>query len=148
MYKTICSFAGVVGAMIANEFGGWDYGLTTLLIFMVIDYITGLLIAGVFHKSPKTETGTLESNAGWKGLCKKGVTLLMVLIAHHIDVMINSNIIRDAVVIAFVTNETISILENAGLMGVPIPKILVNCIEVLKEKAGEDSENNSKLPNK
>ena len=135
---SLCSLLGLVGSTIANFFGGWDAALTTLLIFMGIDYLTGLIVAGVFHKSSKTESGALESRAGWKGLCRKGVTLLIVLVACRLDLLINSNFIRDAVVIAFVTNEAISIIENAGLMGVPIPAVIVKAIEVLKKKSDTD----------
>lgn len=123
-------------------FGGWDAALITLVIFMGIDYFTGLIVAGVFHNSNKTENGSLESLAGWKGLCRKGVTLLIVLVGCRLDLVMGSNFIRDAVVIAFIANETISIVENAGLMGVPIPSVIVKAIEVLKKKAeSEDKEN-------
>ena len=126
---------GCVGSAITSLFGGWDAALVTQLIFMGIDYVTGLIVAGVFHTSEKTENGTLESRAGWKGLCRKGVTLLVVLVACRLDLMMGSNFIRDAVVIAFVANETISIIENAGLMGIPIPAVITKAIEVLKKKA-------------
>ncbi len=135
---SLCSLLGLIGSTIANFFGGWDAALTTLLIFMGIDYLTGLIVAGVFHKSSKTESGALESRAGWKGLCRKGVSLLVVLVACRLDLLINSNFIRDAVVIAFTTNEAISIIENAGLMGVPIPAVIVKAIEVLKKKSDTD----------
>ena len=115
-----------------------DAGLTTLVIFMALDYLTGLIVAGVFHNSEKTQQGTLESRAGWKGLCRKGVTLLIVLVACRLDLVIGSNFIRDAVVIAFVANETISIVENAGLMGIPIPSAITRAIEVLKNKAEQE----------
>ena len=107
----------------------------TLIIFMAIDYITGLIVAGVFHNSEKTANGALESRAGWKGLCRKGVTLLVVLVACRLDLVMGSNFIRDAVIIAFVANETISIIENAGLMGIPIPAAIMRAIEILKNKA-------------
>lgn len=126
---------GVIGSFIASLFGGWDAALVTLVIFMGIDYVTGLIVAGVFHNSEKTKNGALESRAGWKGLCRKGVTLLVVLVACRLDLMIGSNFIRDAVVIAFVANETISIIENAGLMGIPIPAAIIRAIEILKNKA-------------
>ena len=135
MKEGICTTIGIIGGL----FGGFDAALLTLILFMGIDYITGLIVAGVFHTSEKTENGMLESRAGWKGLCRKGVTLLIVLIACRLDLMMGSNFIRDAVVIAFVANETISIIENAGLMGVPIPAAIVRAIEVLKNKA--DSQN-------
>lgn len=135
MKAKILSLLGCAGSVIASLFGGWDAALVTLLIFMGIDYVTGLIVAGVFHTSEKTENGTLESRAGWKGLCRKGVTLLVVLVACRLDLMMGSNFIRDAVVIAFVANETISIIENAGLMGIPIPAVITKAIEVLKKKA-------------
>ena len=131
----ILSLLGCAGSVIASLFGGWGAALVTLLIFMGVDYVTGLIVAGVFHTSEKTENGTLESRAGWKGLCRKGVTLLVVLVACRLDLMMGSNFIRDAVVIAFVANETISIIENAGLMGIPIPAVITKAIEVLKKKA-------------
>ena len=93
---------------------------------------------GHFHNSRKTETGSLESLAGWKGLCRKGVSLLIVLVACRLDLIMGSSFIRDATVVAFVANETISIIENAGLMGVPIPEVITKSIEVLKNKAEKE----------
>jgi toxin secretion/phage lysis holin len=135
MQLIVFGAVGAVGSAIASYFGGWDAALTTLLIFMGIDYLTGLIVAGVFHKSQKTKSGSLESRAGWKGLCRKGVTLLIVLVACRLDLLTGSSFIRDAVVIAFVVNETLSIIENAGLMGVPIPAVIVKAIEILKKKS-------------
>lgn len=135
MKETICTAIGVAGSAIASLFGGLDVGMKTLIAFMAIDYITGLMVAGVFHKSHKSDGGALESNAGWKGLCKKGYTLLIVLVACRLDLVIGSNFIRDAAVIAFIANETISIVENAGLMGVFIPEPILSAIDVLKNKA-------------
>ena len=135
MKDGICTAIGVVGSTIASFFGGFDAALITLLIFMGVDYATGLIVAGVFHKSEKTENGALESRAGWKGLCRKGVSLLVVLVACRLDTIMGSNFIRDATVIAFIANEAISIIENAGLMGVPIPSVITKAIEVLKKKS-------------
>lgn len=133
--ETICTAVGMVGSAIAAAFGGWDQALITLIIFMVIDYISGLAVAGIFHNSKKSENGTLESRAGWKGLCRKCVTLLFVLIAYRLDLAIGVNYIRNAVIIGFMANELISIVENAGLMGVPLPGVIQNAIEVLTNKA-------------
>lgn len=138
MKNEICTLIGVIGGAIAALFGGWDTALQTLVLFMAIDYITGLIVAGVFHTSPKTKTGTLESRAGWKGLIRKGETLLIVLVACRLDTAIGSNFVRDATVIAFSCNEVISIVENAGLMGVPIPEAVTKAIDVLKQRS--DSE--------
>lgn len=128
---------GAAGAMIADYFGGWDSGLATLIIFMGIDYITGLLVAAVWKKSPKSDTGALESHAGWKGLIKKGVTLLVVLMATRLDIILQVDFVRTAAVIGFIANETLSIVENLGLMGVPVPDVLINAIEKLKGKDKE-----------
>lgn len=130
----LISIIGVIGSAIASAFGGWTTGLTTLVIFMAIDYITGLIVAGVFHKSTKTETGTLESRAGFKGLCRKGAMLLVVLVGYRLDLAVGTAYIKDAVIIAFMANEAISIIENAGLMGVPMNDTLKNAIDVLQKK--------------
>ena len=128
------TIVGTVGSLVASFFGGWTEGLTTLLIFMAIDYGTGMLCAGVFHKSQKTASGALESRAGFKGLCRKGAILLFVLIGHRLDLAMGTTYIRDAVCIAFIANELISIVENAGLMGLPIPAVITKAIDVLKSK--------------
>lgn len=135
MKNIICGIIGIVGGFIATVFGGWSAALTTLLIFMGVDYLSGLILAGVFHASPKSEDGTLESYAGWKGLVRKGMTLLIVLIGARLDMLLGVSYIRDAMVIAFCVNELLSIIENMGLMGVPMPEILINAIEMLKNKS-------------
>lgn len=138
MKEGLCTGVGVVGGFITSLFGGWDAALITLLMFMVIDYISGLIVAGVFHNSNKTETGTLESKAGWKGLCRKCMTLLFVLIAYRLDLALGVAYIRDAVIIGFMANELISIVENAGLMGLPLPSVITKAIDVLTKKASEE----------
>ena len=135
---------GVVGSVIAEVFGGWDAAMITLVTLMIIDYIMGILVAAVWHKSPKSESGTLESRAGWKGLCRKGVILLIVLIAARLDILLGtSNIVRNAAIIGYSANELISVVENAGLMGVPIPSVIQKAIDVLQKKA-EGEDNNAK----
>ena len=126
---------GMSGGLIAQLFGGWTSDMITLLIFMAIDFITGLLVAGVFNNSTKSDTGALDSKAGWKGLCRKGITLFFVIIAHRLDVELGIDYIRTAAIIGFIANEAMSIVENAGLMGVPLPKIITKAIEVLKQEA-------------
>ena len=140
MKNGLCTVIGTVGGFIASLFGGWDTALATLLIFMAVDYATGLIVAGVFHESQKTASGALESRAGWKGLCRKGTSLLVVLVAYRLDLVIGSNFVKDATIIAFIANETISIIENAGLMGAPIPAVIVKAIDVLKQKADDSQE--------
>lgn len=140
MKEGLCTMIGVIGSFIAGLFGGWDSGLATLIVFMAIDYVSGIIVAGVFHKSKKSESGALESRAGWKGLCRKGMTLLFVLIGHRLDLAIGTTYIRDAVIIGFMANELISIVENAGLMGLPVPAVITRAIDVLQNKNKDQEE--------
>lgn len=130
MKETICTAVGVVGSFVAWLFGGWDTALATLLIFMAVDYVTGLIVAAA-GKSPK---GKLSSKIGWRGLAKKCVSLLLVLVAAQLDVVLGMDYVRAGVCVAFLCNEVISILENAGLMGVPLPAALKNAVELLQSK--------------
>ena len=130
----IMTGAGVIGGMISQAFGGWDAALVTLLLFMAVDYLSGLIVAGVFQASDKSETGALNSAACWQGLLKKGMTLVIVLVASRLDIVLGMAFVRDAVVIAYVVNETISIIENAGLMGLPVPDVIMQAIEQLQGK--------------
>ena len=129
-----CTIVGILGGFVAELFGGWTSDLITLIIFMAIDFIMGLIVAGVFKKSNKSDSGAIESKAGWKGLCRKGVTLLIVLVAHRLDIALQVDFVRTATIIAYITNELISIIENAGLMGVPIPSKLKQAIEILRDR--------------
>lgn len=126
---------GIVGGFLTSIFGGWNAGLTTLVIFMVTDYLAGVLVAGVFKNSQKSRTGALESRVGWKGLARKCMTLVFVLVAYRLDLLIGTDYIRDAVTIGFCVNELLSIVENAGLMGIPLPSIVVKAIDILSQKA-------------
>lgn len=135
MKNTFMIIGAAVGGFIANLFGGFDTLLITLILFMAIDYLTGLIVAGVFHASPKSNNGGIESRAGWNGLIRKGGTLLIVLIGCRLDVLMGSEYIRNAVIIVFIVNECISIIENATLMGIPVPGVIVKALDILKEKS-------------
>lgn len=137
---SVLGIAGVIGSIIANALGGWDMALRVLVSFMAADYITGLIVAGVFKKSQKTESGGLESKTGFTGLCKKGMILGIVFIAAQLDLLSGTEMIRDAVIIGYIVNEAVSIIENAGLMGVPIPPAIVKAVELLKNKEGADND--------
>lgn len=137
----VCTMFGAIGGCFAQLFGGWSEDMVTLIAFMAVDFIMGLVIAGVFHKSNKTESGNLNSKVGWKGLCKKGITLLFVLVAHRLDISLNANYIRTATIIGFIVNEFISIVENAGIMGIPLPQTLVSAIDTLIGKENTDEHN-------
>lgn len=140
-YKEIISAAaGTVAAVLSKLFGGFDGTLTTLLIFMAADYVSGIMLAAVFKKSTKSKNGALESRAGFKGLVRKSITLLVVMLAFRLDEVTGQNFIADGVMIAFITNEAISITENAALMGIPMPKVLTRAIDVLKNAQETESD--------
>lgn len=134
MKNIVYAACGTVGTFIAAALGGWDHAIITLCSFMLIDYATGWIVAYVFKKSKKTESGGYNSAVGIKGLCKKVMILLLVVVANLLDEQIGANYVRDGVCIAFMFNEAMSILENAGLMGLPIPKWLTKGLDILQTK--------------
>lgn len=131
----VCTIIGAAGSWLALMLGGWDAALVTLVIFMALDYVTGLIVAGVFKKSKKSASGALESRAGFKGLCRKCLTLLFVLVGYRLDLVLGINYIRNAVIIGFMANELLSLTENAGLMGLPLPAVITKAIDILKGQA-------------
>lgn len=138
-YKIFTTLA-LAGSALAELFGSWDMALETLLLLMAADWITGgILLPAVFGKSPKSPNGALESRAGWKGLCRKGMTLFYILIAARLDRLLGMDYIRNAVCIGFIANELLSIVENAGLMGVPLPAMIRKVIDILKENAEKEA---------
>lgn len=132
---------GVIGSVIAGFFGGWNQACQTLVIFMGIDYISGIVVAAIFKKSSKTKSGALSSKYCWQGLAKKIMTLIFVGVGYQIDLLLGTTYLKDCICIAFIANELISIIENAGLMGIPIPKVLINAVDLLKVKAKEIDKN-------
>ena len=140
MKEILCTMIGFVGSVIASFFGGWDINIGTLVLFMILDYVSGLIVAAVFKNSSKTSIGALESRAGWKGLCRKCMTLIFVAVSYRLDLALNVDYIRNTVVIAFIANETISLVENAGLMGIPLPEIINKAIDILQKKTEREDE--------
>lgn len=131
-----------IGGLIVEFLGGVDTMLIALVMFMVVDYVTGLAVAMIFHKSQKTEGGGASSKEGFKGIVKKICILLLVGLAHEIDVIVGADYIRSITIMFFVANEGLSVLENAGLMGVKYPAFLVKALEILRDKA--EGEGNDK----
>lgn len=134
MKQMICTVLGLAGSILAAAFGGWDTALIALVICMGVDYVSGSIVALVFHNSRKSETGAYNSTYGLKGLCKKGLMLLFVIVAVQVDRLMGSEYVRDAVCIGFCTNEVLSIVENLGLAGVPMPQAVVKALEQLQSK--------------
>ena len=136
--ESLCTSVGIVGSMIISSLGGWDAPMKALIICMIIDYLSGLAVAGVFHASKKSENGALKSSSGLKGLCRKCMVLLIIMIITQIAKVSSIDWLRNATIIGFMTNEVISIVENAGLMGVPLPKAVYRAIDILNDKEKEN----------
>ena len=132
--NTTLTGLAIVGTFIANQLGGWDTALAVLVGFMAADFLTGSILALVFHKSEKTDAGKYSSSIGYKGIVKKAVMLLEVWIAVLLDELTGTPYFRNAMILFLVGNEGLSILENIGLMGVPLPPFLKNALEALKDK--------------
>ena len=132
-----------VGGFIAEHLGGIDQMLVTLMIFMSVDYVTGVSVALFFHKSTKTISGGASSKEGFKGIVRKMCILLLVGLAHELDNIMGIDYTRALAILFFIGNEGLSILENMGLMGVPYPKFIKNALEVIKDNgdSGEVNKN-------
>ena len=143
MKEWICMIAGIVGGFITTLLGGWDSALVTLIVFMGVDFFTGVVTAAM-GKSKHTDSGGLSSKAGWCGLAKKVCTLLLIAVAVRMDILLGTTYIRDAVCISFCLNELLSIIENTTLMGIPYPPAIKKAIDVLKTKVCRIEEKNDK----
>ncbi len=141
MKVKFCSIVGVIGSSVMAFVDKGGAALETLVIFMIIDYITGISVAVFWRRSGKTKRGLLKSEAGWRGLCKKGMILGFVLIGNRLDILLDTNYVMNTICIGYAMNELISIMENAGLMGIPLPAVIQGIIEVLLD---EDSKKKTK----
>lgn len=136
----IFAVLAALGGWLAKALGGWTPDVWALVAFMVIDYITGLVVAFFFHKSPKTSCGGVSSAAGFRGLIKKMMLLVFVAVGALMDGVLNTDYIRTAVILFFLANEGLSIVENGALMGIPYPKFLRTALELLRDSVDEAPE--------
>lgn len=128
-----------IGSTISGALGGWDGFLKILVAMMCCDYITGILVAGIWKNSGKSDSGALDSKAGFKGIIKKGIILMLVWLGALMDQGLGMDYVRNAICMFFIGNEGLSLLENAGLMGVKYPKQLKDALEALR-KQGDDND--------
>jgi len=136
--------AAAVG-FIAGLYGGWSEAMTVLVVMMVVDYVLGCACA-LMGKSPKTETGHFWSKVAAVGILKKGVIMLVVLVAIQLDKAISLGggtaptgvMFQSAATFFYIANEGMSILENAALIGVPVPKRIKKMLEVMREENDDD----------
>jgi toxin secretion/phage lysis holin len=124
--ETFCKMiAAIVGAVASTLWGGWSMALQTLFLFVTIDYMTGLLASSVERK--------LSSQVGFKGITRKVMIFAVVTVAHLIDQRLGGgHLFRDGTISFYICNETLSIMENIGRMGLPIPDSISKALEVLK----------------
>lgn len=116
-----------VGGSLGAVLGGFDGFLYALIVFVVVDYMTGVMV-GILNKK-------ISSQIGFRGIFKKVVIFSLVAVAHIIDthVIQNGSVLRTTVIFFYLSNEGISIMENAALIGLPIPKKMKDVLEQLKE---------------
>ena len=129
------AIVGSIGGVISFMFGEWTTALLTLIMLMGFDLLTGgFIIPIIFKRSPKTESGGIQSCALGKGICRKLYRVLLVAVAYRLDLTFGVSYIKDTLVVAFIFEETLSLLENGALMGVPIPTVFTDALDVLKNK--------------
>jgi|SRR5690625_1868147 len=128
LFKTVIA---IIGAIVTFLLGGWTPLLQVLIIFIIIDYVLGVLVAATH--------GKLNSEVGFKGIAKKVIILSLAAIGYSIDrLMGDSTLIRDAVIFFYLANELLSILETVGKTNLPIPDILKKAVETLNNKSKKD----------
>ena len=139
--KSICygvlGILAAMGGMVAQALGGWDEDLRMLCIIMAMDYITGIICALVWKKSPKSSDGSFNSRLSLKGLLRKAGMLLAVLIAYQLDSVAGTEFIRTSAILFFIANDGLSVIENLGIMGLPMPSSIKNAFEILRKKSEE-----------
>jgi len=123
---TVCA---LLGAAVTFSFGIWNESLTFLLILMAVDYFTGVAA------SIKEGSG-LNSSVGFWGLFKKGLILLVMMITHRLDILLGADMIMGGAVFFYIANELLSIIENYGRLGLPLPDRLKRIVQVLRDRAG------------
>ena len=145
MWKKLSEFFAAIGGAIASFFVTMPPLVWILIAVMSIDYVTGL-ICGAMGKSKKTETGYLASHEAWKGLMKKALILLVVLLSNLLDIAVSNGAgitfeaVMGATCLWFIASEGLSILENVASMDVPVPKILLKLLEIMREKGDAPEE--------
>lgn len=126
-----CAVLAGMGAWIAQLYGGWNGAMTTLLIAVAVDFFTGIA-CGWVGVSRHTENGKLSSKVMREGMIQKVFIFVVLLVAARLDMLMNVTIWKDAACIYYIAEESLSVLENAGTLGVPIPQKLRDAIEALE----------------
>ena len=143
--QTVLGILAALGGAAAGLFTQMSAGLRLLLLLMVIDYSSALVLAAL-GKSPKSATGALDSRAGFVGLARKAMILVLVLLAAILDQLTGSAACVGAVTLFYTVNEAISILENAVLLGVPIPRQLSQALDIARKRQQADGAEQDTAP--
>lgn len=122
----------LIGGGLTALLGGWDMALQVLVLFVVADYVVGLIAAAVEHK--------LDSRVGFRGIARKVLLFVPVAIGYNLDKLLGQEILRSLAIWFYIANEGLSILENAGRAGVPIPRALQDALEQLGKEGSEGEE--------
>ena len=133
-----------LGAMLINIIGKPTDELMILLLLIIIDLITGTLVSAVWHKSSKTKSGKISSRAMFKGIVKKILTLVIVVIAYQLDILLKVNIIRYIVIITLIIEEIISIIETITLTGLKVPAIISKGLDILERRLTDEFSDSNK----
>lgn len=142
--RAIMAALSIGAAYVMEAIGGADELAVALVAAMAIDCATGIACAAIWHRSPKSKSGALESRAGLKGLFRKGGIFLCCFLAAELSAIVSTYAIRDSTIIFFICNETLSIVENLGIMGVPFPPAIKSALDVLKDKSETKPPENDK----
>lgn len=132
--RGFCTIMGIGIAGYIEIIQKIDAGILLLLVLMAVDYLTGLFISLVLKRSRKTPRGRCSSAVAFTGLVKKCSMLAFVLIGFLLDNFLHQTFFADAICVAFIVNELISVTENAGIMGIPIPSVISDALELLNKK--------------
>ena len=143
--QNVLRVLAALGGAVAGLFTQMSSGLRLLLLLMALDYASALVLAAL-GKSPKSATGGLDSRAGFAGLARKAMILVLVLLAAILDRLTGSAACVGAVTLFYTVNEAISILENAVLLGVPIPRQLSQALDVAKKRQQADGSEKTDIP--
>ena len=143
--KNIVSIVtGAIGSLLINLIGKPTDDLIILIVLMIVDLIVGFLISAIWQKSTKTDSGKLSSSVMFKGIVKKFLTLVIVVIAYQLDILLAMNVIRHIVIIAFIVEEVLSITENIAITGIKIPTIITKALDVLEKEVKSGFSNSNK----
>ena len=137
----------VIGALttgILKVIGEPTQDLKILLLLMVIDLIVGFTVSAVWHKSSKTKSGKVSSKVMFKGIVKKILTLVLVVVAYQIDILLGYDVIRHIAIIAFIVQEIISIIENIAITGIKAPDTITKALDVLERSVKDELSDSGK----